>query len=362
MPRIKYYSLDNILAKNAEYNIILGKRSNGKSYAVKHHCVKAAWENENHKFIVLRRLVEETKKSVIEHYFDDVQIGEISNGMCDNIIVYSNEVWACKYDPEKDKNKKIKKLGYIRALIKASQYKSGVYTDCSNIIYEEFICEVGTSYLADEPNELLSFVSTVARNNRIQVFMVGNTISRVCPYFTEWQLVNIPRQKQGTIDIYKIETSQLDDNDQPLDVTIAVENAENNGSHGKMFFGTANSMINEGAWHTSKMYPRLPKPRDECSLVYSMVMFGKGFSFLMELLQIDQDYTWYVTRKTTKIKPGTRVVTDSYSPSLLYTVGFNPLNSGEQRAFMLLKQGKVAFCDNLTAEEFLAVKANLGVY
>ena len=30
----KYYSLKNILSKNAQYNIIFGERSNGKTYAV----------------------------------------------------------------------------------------------------------------------------------------------------------------------------------------------------------------------------------------------------------------------------------------------------------------------------------------
>ena len=30
---IKYYQLDGILSKNADYNIIFGERSNGKTYA-----------------------------------------------------------------------------------------------------------------------------------------------------------------------------------------------------------------------------------------------------------------------------------------------------------------------------------------
>ena len=29
----KFYSLENILSKNADYNIIFGERSNGKTYA-----------------------------------------------------------------------------------------------------------------------------------------------------------------------------------------------------------------------------------------------------------------------------------------------------------------------------------------
>ena len=91
--------------------------------------------------------------------------------------VYRSEVWACKFDTDTDKNKKVKLLGYVRALIKAAQYKSGDYTDCTDIIYEEFIAEAGARYLPGEPNELQSFVSTVARLRKISVWLVGNTIS-----------------------------------------------------------------------------------------------------------------------------------------------------------------------------------------
>ena len=37
----KYYNIENLLKQKAEYNILLGERSNGKSYAVKYMCL---WE------------------------------------------------------------------------------------------------------------------------------------------------------------------------------------------------------------------------------------------------------------------------------------------------------------------------------
>lgn len=191
--------------------------------------------------------------------------------------------------------------------------------------------------------------------------MVGNTISRVCPYFTEWCLVNIPRQKQGTIDIYKVETNQLDENNKPVKIKIAVENAEQVQGAGKMFFGAVSRMMNEGTWHTSRQYPTLSKPRDEYSLIYTVVLAGHGFSFLMELLQSNNEYTWYVSRKTTPIKPNTRVVSDIYSCDPLWTNSFASITSAENKAFALLRQNKIAYCDNLTAEEFILVKKNLGV-
>ena len=351
--KIKYYSLENILKKDCEYNIILGKRSNGKSYAVKNYCIRRAWKSDKNRFIVLRRLAEEIKPSVIVHYFTDVPISEITDGLCDNIIVYRGEIWACKYSDTDDKNKKIRLLGYCRALIKSPQYKSGDYTDVSDIIYEEFIAEVGARYLPAEPQELQSFVSTIARNNKIKVWLIGNTISRICPYFTEWQLTGIPRQAQGTIDIYTVETAAGEE------IKIAVENCENNGTTGKMFFGATSKMLDNGAWHTSKQYPVLPREIEEYNVIYKVVVCGYGFTFLLQLLKYQSEYVWFVAPKTTPIKPRTRVITNIFSPDLLYTVGFVPLNEGERIAFNLLAQNKICFSDSLTAEDFLSVKKNL---
>ena len=203
-----------------------------------------------------------------------------------------------------------------------------------------------------------SFVSTVARLRKISVWMVGNTISRICPYFTEWGLVNIPRQKQGTIDTYEVQTQQLDDNNEPIKIKISVENAEGSTT-GKMFFGSAAKMIDNGAWHTSKQYPGLPRPYDDYTKVYTVVMFGYGFTFLLELLQYRNEYVWFVTPKSTPIQRGTRTVSNTFSPDLMHTNGFVALNEGERRAFNLLLQNKIAYSDSLTAEDFLSVRKNL---
>ena len=37
---VKYYSLKNILKKNAQYNMIFGERSNGKTYSVLYYALE----------------------------------------------------------------------------------------------------------------------------------------------------------------------------------------------------------------------------------------------------------------------------------------------------------------------------------
>ena len=71
MSKQKFYNLKKLLAVDAEYNILLGERSNGKSYAVKEHCVTQAYLNDDKKFILLRRWQLEIKGNLIESYFAD---------------------------------------------------------------------------------------------------------------------------------------------------------------------------------------------------------------------------------------------------------------------------------------------------
>lgn len=46
MTKTQYYSLKNILQKKAVYNIIIGERSNGKTYAVLREGVKNYLNNK----------------------------------------------------------------------------------------------------------------------------------------------------------------------------------------------------------------------------------------------------------------------------------------------------------------------------
>ena len=50
----KFYSLDNILKKNATYNMIFGERSNGKTYSVLKYGIEQFFKNRGQIAIVRR--------------------------------------------------------------------------------------------------------------------------------------------------------------------------------------------------------------------------------------------------------------------------------------------------------------------
>ena len=54
----KFYSLKNILARNAIYNVIIGERSNGKTFAVLQYALER-YVKTGEQLAILRRWVED---------------------------------------------------------------------------------------------------------------------------------------------------------------------------------------------------------------------------------------------------------------------------------------------------------------
>lgn len=162
------------------------------------------------------------------------------------------------------------------ALSTEQHMSSAIFLDVDRIIFEEFV-ERG-NYLPNEPDRLMIFYSTIDRKRgTTKLYMVGNSISKVCPYFTAWGLDTIFRTiKQGEI---KTLTIHNENND----VKLAVEFCGRSGGK-TMTIGSASSMIDGGAWQTTPQ-PKLPKSLNEYNKIFTFGFFYKGFKFLCDLLQ-----------------------------------------------------------------------------
>ena len=78
MAKKKYYNISNILKTDAPWMMLLGQRSNGKSYQVKQTVLENAYNN-GMKFIYLRRWKEDVRQKAVTSYFEDMNIEEITN-------------------------------------------------------------------------------------------------------------------------------------------------------------------------------------------------------------------------------------------------------------------------------------------
>lgn len=344
MAKQKYYSVENILEENADYNLLLGERSNGKSYSVKHQCLHD-YVDKKFGFIYLRRYTVEIKNFMVQSYFNDVDIKKETNGEYDAIDVYRSGIYLCTYEDGK-LNRKVQ-CGLVMALSTATHYKSMSLLEFKNVIFEEFITD--ELYLDNEPSKLQQLISTIARRERIRVFLIGNTISRLCPYFNEWQLIHIPKQKQGTIDIYNMTTDQVDENGDKIVVKIAVELCENSGNNSKMFFGVRSKAITSGTWETD-VQPHIPYEYNECDKLYTFAVSKFNMAYVCEVLKYEKDMFLFV-HPTNKIKC-TRIITDEYIPNMMVTNRLIVLTRGDEVALKLIKMNKICFSDNLTGSEF----------
>lgn len=354
---VKYSDISNVIdKKKLQYLILLGQRSNGKSFAVKERAVRNAY-NEGREFIYLRRYDEDIKDYNTELYFDDLPIKDITGGEYDCIMIYRKRIYLGKSATVDDEGKETpaqrgKCIGYVQSLNKAERSKSLSFGRCDTIIFEEFITD-GT-YLSNEVDRLANFVSTVFRDRLGVVCLVGNTISRICPYFSEWQLVHINKQKKGSVDIYE------HDNGNGQVVKIGVYLTDSLATVSGMFFGKSARMINRGEWQ-SGTYPHLLKPIENYNECYTVIYKHDLNVFRLVLLSGYDNgigVTWYVEPKTTPIKEGSRLVSNSPNDACLWTSDFRGLNGEEQNAFNLIDKGYVVYSDNLTATEFIQCRKN----
>lgn len=349
----RYYDISNMLKTDAEYMMLLGQRSNGKSYQAKLTALTNAYEN-NRRFVYMRRWDNHVKAKDVVNYFEDMKISEITKGSWTGIYAYKGEIFFTVSDEESGKQMKSEPIGYYVALNMSEANKSKVFLDVDYIIFEEFITD--KAYLYDEPRQLQHMVSTIARNNRCHVIMVGNTLSRVCPYFNEWCLEGVLRQKIGTIEVYHFHVSD----DETVD--IAVEYCENSVKENKMFFGQAAKQIVSGEWDTYDAN-KLPRTQLEYDLVYEIELSFQAFTFVLQLLVEPKDggTIIFIYPKTKKRKIY-RKISDTFSDLPNVTRCLDPRIKPEAVMRDLFRLDKVCYSDNLTASDFKHVNEVMKIF
>lgn len=344
MSKKQYYDITNVLSTKAQYIMLLGQRANGKSYQVKKTVIEDAFKN-GRKFVYLRRYRSDIKQNACESYFLDMPVEKLTNGQYQGITAYQGHFYFYNVDEETGKVIKGMDIGEYNALNEDERYKSHVYENVRNIIYEEFITD--KIYLTDEPRRLQQYISTVLRREKGTVFLVGNTLSRVCPYFSEWCLDGVLKQKQGTIEVYHFHV----DNENTID--IAVENCASANYENTMFFGKASKQIVSGEWDVHEM-PKLPRSQQEYEKVYELLIEHQTFTFVMQLLvePVDGGMVVFIYPFSERSKKKyQRKVTRAFSDNPFETAILGQ-NIAEQHILNCFKLGKVCYSDNLTGEDF----------
>lgn len=376
--QITHYNIDLLDKQGAQISLCWGERSNGKSYQVKHK--KAVNEylfggksyhadykteeviEENIKngtrFMLIRRWKEEITTEKIEQYFADVDVMKLTDNKYNCISMYKKQLFLSIYDNETGKTKRVEKIGYVVALSTEQNYAGASYLDVHDMIMEEFMSR--SMYLADEPNKLMNLYSTVDRKRgTTRLWLVGNSISRVCPYLNEWGIADIIKnQKQGEICSRWISTGTYDDDGNEIKVKIAIEYCKDSGSTSYVI-GSHKDMLNKGSWQSDPQ-PHLPKSYNCYKMLYRIMFMYQSFKFIGEYLLDEEDKhtCWYVYPYEGEIKDKIIVFSDVIKTSPYWQRDiYNPSFKNQKLKDLLktFKENQIFYATDLCGTDFKQV-------
>lgn len=346
-----HYNIDNITKENANYNLIYGEKSNGKSYQVKHKKAVEHFIETGKRFILLRRWGDDISSLWVEQYFADVDVEKLTNNKYNCITCYRKVLYFSIFNTETLKTERHEKIGYVMALNTEQHMSSASFLDVDTIIFEEFM-ERG-SYIKNEPSRLEIFYNTIDRKRgEVKLWLVGNSISRVCPYITDWGLDEIFRSlKQGEIATKTIKNEENE-------VKIAVEYCRSSGGK-QMAIGHAKSMIDKGDWQTTPQ-PHLEKSYNCYKVMYRMVFDYQNFRFIAEYLKDLEEpkkKCWFIYPKYTEIKEKTLVISDKIRNSKWWQrdiYQMTTIKNDKLKRFLYdtFREGNIFYCDDLCRHRF----------
>ncbi len=310
----RFYSLDNILKRNAHYNMIIGERSNGKTYACIRFAIAEYFKHDGVQFAYIRRWAEDIKPKRVSELFAAIQenneVFTLSHGKYQGIVFRYGKFYFCNYD---DDGRPVfnddDTFGYVFALNEMEHNKSISYPKITTIIFDEFLTR--HSYLVDEFMMFTNTLSTIIRQrDNVRIFMLGNTVNKFCPYFQEMGLTHVSEQKQGSIELYTY-------GDSPLKTAVEYCGSTASTKKSDVYFAFNNpklKMITSGIWELG-IYNHLPckfKPKD-IRFIYFIEFNGKIYQ--CEIVAVEHQYFTYIHDKTTPIQ--------DESKDLIYSLEFH---------------------------------------
>lgn len=298
----KYYSLNKILSHKADYNLIIGERSNGKTYGVLKYCI-AQYIKYGHKFVYIRRWKEDIVGKRGDVIFNSIvkngEIEKMTGGNFTTCILQSGKFYLANY------NEKIKKaipdndnFCHLVSLSDMEHDKSLSFHGVVNIVFDEFLTR--RYYLKDEFMLFMNVLSTIIRDRKdVKIFMLGNTVNKHSPYFSELG-INIDNLTQGNVDVYHYGNSEL---------TLAIEYCDDGTKTQKesnKYFAFNNprlNMIKSGVWEMD-IYPHLPPEHKikDSDILFSFFVLFAGRIIQGDIIQEGRNIFLFFHNKTTDIK------------------------------------------------------------
>lgn len=347
-----FVRLRPLLKKECLYNLLIGERSNGKTYCVLEYIIQQYCEF-GHQALYLRRWDEDLKTKLTETLFDSIVsdglLEKYSNGKYNHIRYYRQKWWA-EHIEDVDGKEVITRCDIpimIGATISADEHNKGsTYPKIKTIFFDEFLSNRG--YLCDEVVLFWNTLSTYIRlRDDVTIFMCGNTINRYAPYFKEFGLYNIKNMKQGDIDVYTYGESGL-----RVGVYMT-DSLPKKIKKSNVYFAFNNprlSMITgQGNIWDIGIYPHCPVKYVPKDVKFNFFIEYDEQLFHAEIVYTQKDLFIFIHEKTTPLRHPEKDLIYSLEDSPLLNrrkLINRPITQVEKIIVMLFQQKKVFYQDN----------------
>lgn len=352
-----HWTGDRIRKENADYNIVVGERGNGKTYDIQKMCIEKFLKTGEQCFL-LRRWMEDVKPSNAANFWDGnllAKLTDMSGGRFRNIVLRGMRYIAVDYD---DKGKPIvneeNTIGFIWDVNEAERLKGQSFPGVTNIVFEEFISLSQMGYIPDEVTLFLNCLSTIIRDRtNVKIWMLGNTVNPYNPYFKHFGIKGL-ELRQGEI---WTKTDTLTGCKLAVEFCAQRRQGSLKGTSAKYFaFGTADGstdMILTGQWQLPD-YP-LKKFRASQSVKKYVVLFDDR-KMMMHLMINDNGDPYLYVRTLQDFRITDDLIVMDLLPNMkknYYTAFQNlPLNDTTRMIYSLLTNKKIYFDDRMTGAYF----------
>ena len=349
----QYWDIRPIKKIPALYRIVYGERSNGKTYGVDLDSIED-YLKRGAQTAYVRRMTEDIKQKEMRQKYAAIcsneEISRLSAGKWNGIRYYNGTFTLMATDGEDNVVYDDKPFCFTFAISSMEHYKSISFPGIKRIIFDEFISRKG--YIEGEFELFMNLISTIVRQrDDVEIWMLGNTVSKDCPYFKEMGLRHVFQQKPGTIDTYSYSK-----NGQEL--LIAVEYTKNLAAKKSdkyfIFDNPKMDMITGGAWELA-IYPHLHEKYKPKQVIYTFFILYRDNTLQCEIIEGSRGFFTYVHAKTTPLQD--REMDLIYSPEPTAKRNWKvditrPQYTIEHKILEMIRQERVCFQDNEIGEIF----------
>lgn len=293
----KFYRLDRIDAEKATYSMIIGERSNGKTFAVLERILDNYLKTGEQGAIIRRWDDDFKRKRGQQMYQGVVNAGKLQDTIWDGVEYKTQQFFLYRWDEAGEKKIYDRQpFAFGFSLTTMEHDKSTSYDNVTTILFDEFLTR--NSYLPDEFVLFMNVLSTIIRHrDNVRIYMCANTVNKSAPYFAEMGLSHIKDMQQGKIDVYTYGESKL---------KVAVEYCKPiaKSKPSDKYFAFDNpklQMITGGAWEVA-LYPRLPIKYRPMDVRFKYFIQWEDDLLQCEIVRVDRVMFTYIHRKTTPLQ------------------------------------------------------------